>query len=119
MEQIVVKRFDQPDQANSMGGGQVDVLEVGGVTVARAEYPSGWSWKEHIGKASGQHSCLIEHVCMVMQGEAGIRMDDGTEKVVRAGDVFYVAPGHDFWVIGDRSYVSLHFLGARDYVKKA
>lgn len=53
-----------------------------------------------------------------MQGEAGIRMDDGTEKVVRAGDLFYVAPGHDFWVIGEQSYVSLHFLGAKDYVKQ-
>jgi hypothetical protein len=31
------------------------------------------------------------------------------------GQLFYVAPGHDSWVVGDEPYVSLHFLGAGDY----
>ena len=34
---------------------------------------------------------------------------------VRAGDVFYIPPGHDSWVVGGKPYVSLHFLGAGDY----
>jgi hypothetical protein len=32
-----------------------------------------------------------------------------------AGDVFYIAPGHDSWVVGDQPYVSLHFMGAAEY----
>jgi hypothetical protein len=32
-----------------------------------------------------------------------------------AGQLFYVAPGHDSWVVGDEPYVSLHFLGAGEY----
>jgi hypothetical protein len=35
---------------------------------------------------------------------------------MRAGDVFYIAPGHDSWVVGDEPYVSLHFMGAEKYV---
>ena len=35
-----------------------------------------------------------------------------------SGDLFYVPPGHDSWVVGDEPYVSLHFLGAEDYAVK-
>ena len=35
------------------------------------------------------------------------------------GELFYVAPGHDSWVVGDEPYVSLHFLGAGDYATVA
>jgi len=30
---------------------------------------------------------------------------------MRAGDLFYIGPGHESWVVGDEPYVSLHFLG--------
>ena len=34
------------------------------------------------------------------------------------GSLFYVpAEPHDSWVIGDKPYVSLHFLGASHYAK--
>jgi hypothetical protein len=42
-------------------------------------------------------------------------MADGTEKVMRPGDLFHVPPGHDSWVVGDEPYVSLHFMGSEDY----
>ena len=32
----------------------------------------------------------------------------------KAGDFFYVPAGHDSWVVGDESYVSLHILGSED-----
>jgi mannose-6-phosphate isomerase-like protein (cupin superfamily) len=46
-------------------------------------------------------------------------MDDGRIFEMRAGDVFYVPPGHDSWVLGDTPYVSLHFFGAGDYAAKS
>jgi quercetin dioxygenase-like cupin family protein len=46
-------------------------------------------------------------------------MDDGTERIMRAGDFFYVPPGHDSWVVGDEPYVSLHFMGADQYAHGA
>ena len=31
---------------------------------------------------------------------------------------FYIPPEpHDSWVVGDRRYVSLHFLGAQEYTR--
>ena len=44
-------------------------------------------------------------------------MTDGRIIEMKAGDVFYIAPGHDSWVVGDEPYVSLHFMGAAEYAK--
>jgi uncharacterized cupin superfamily protein len=52
---------------------------------------------------------------MVLAGRATAAMDDGTVTEMKAGDLFYIAPGHDSWVVGDQPYVSLHFLGANAY----
>jgi hypothetical protein len=50
-------------------------------------------------------------------GSAGVRMADGTEVVLKAGDFFTIPPGHDSWVIGEQEYVSLHLLGAETYAR--
>ena len=34
---------------------------------------------------------------------------------MKPGDIFYIEPGHDSWVVGEEPYVSLHLLGAGDY----
>jgi quercetin dioxygenase-like cupin family protein len=44
-------------------------------------------------------------------------MDDGRVIEMKAGDIFYIEPGHDSWVIGEEPYVSLHFLGAEQYAQ--
>jgi hypothetical protein len=43
------------------------------------------------------------------------RWSGGTE--MKPGDLFYIAPGHDSWVVGDEPYVSLHFMGAGEYAR--
>jgi mannose-6-phosphate isomerase-like protein (cupin superfamily) len=58
---------------------------------------------------------VVEHVGLVLSGAAAVKMDDGTEKVMREGEFFYVPPGHDSWVVGDEPYVSLHIMGSEDY----
>ena len=50
-----------------------------------------------------------------LSGAAAVLMDDGREVVMREGDLFYVPPGHDSWVVGDEPYVSLHIMGGEDY----
>ncbi len=60
----------------------------------------------------------MDHVGLVLAGHAVVRMDDGSEYDLKAGDLFAVGPGHDSWVTGDEPYVSLHFLGADEYASK-
>jgi quercetin dioxygenase-like cupin family protein len=57
----------------------------------------------------------VEHVGMVLSGRATAAMDDGRVIEMKAGHIFYIAPGHDSWVVGDEPYVSLPLLGAGQY----
>ena len=61
----------------------------------------------------------VEHVGLVLSGQAVTKMDDGPELVMKSGDLFYVPPGHDSWVVGDEPYVSLHILGSEHYATPA
>jgi quercetin dioxygenase-like cupin family protein len=45
-------------------------------------------------------------------------MSDGRVIELQAGEMFYIPPGHDSWVVGSQPYVSLHFSGAADYAKR-
>ena len=107
--------FEDPAEVRTFEKGKFELYRVGPSTVGRATYEPGWRWSEHVGRASGESSCQVEHVGLVLSGQAVARMDDGREVVMRTGDFFYVPPGHDSWVVGDEPYVSLHILGSESY----
>ena len=112
---IILKRFEQPDEVREFPFGKFELVTLGGMTIGRAIYQPGWKWSEHVGAALGETSCHVEHVGMVVSGCATAAMDSGEIIEMREGDMFYIPPGHDSWVVGDEPYVSLHFLGAGDY----
>jgi hypothetical protein len=114
---VVLKRFDTPDEKRIFEKGRFEVVRVGGMTIGRATYEPGWKWSVHVGARLGQTLCEVEHVGMVVSGRATAAMPDGRVIEMRAGDVFYIAPGHDSWVVGDEPYVSLHFMGADKYAR--
>lgn len=115
---VILKRFEAPDEVREFEKGRFELVRLGGMTVGRATYMPGWKWSVDVGAATGAKSCMVEHVGMVLAGCATAAMDDGRVIEMKAGDVFYVPPGHDSWVVGDEPYVSLHFLGADDYARK-
>jgi quercetin dioxygenase-like cupin family protein len=116
MLEVVLKRFEQPDEIRTFEKGRFELVRVGGMTIGRATYEPGWKWSVHVGRALGAKSCSVEHVGMVLSGRATAAMDDGHVIEMKAGDVFYIAPGHDSWVVGDEPYVSIHLMGADAYV---
>jgi quercetin dioxygenase-like cupin family protein len=115
MAELRIERFDSPAETRAFDKGRFELIEVGGMTIGRATYEPGWKWSEHVAPTAGTESCQVEHVGLVLSGQAAVRMDDGTERVLEPGDLFHVPPGHDSWVIGDEPYVSLHFVGADEY----
>jgi quercetin dioxygenase-like cupin family protein len=86
------------------------------MTIGRASYDPGWRWSEDVGD-SPDAMCQVEHVGWVVSGAAAVKMEDGIERVMHAGEFFYVPPGHDSWVVGDEPYVSLHLMGSEDYAR--
>jgi quercetin dioxygenase-like cupin family protein len=113
--QLELIPFDEPVETRHFEKGRFDLYRVGPTTIGRATYEPGWRWSEHVGPTAGTATCQVEHVGLVLGGRAAVRMDDGTERVMKEGDFFYVPPGHDSWVVGDEPYVSLHILGSEDY----
>lgn len=117
MYEVILKQFDHPDEVRTFEKGKFELVHAGGMTIGRATYQPGWKWSEHVGKAMGAKSCQVEHVGMVVSGRATAAMDDGRVIEMKPGDVFYISPGHDSWVVGDQPYISLHFMGADQYAR--
>lgn len=115
---VLLKRFDAPDETRVFEKGRFEIVRVGGMTIGRATYEPGWKWSVHVGAKLGQALCEVEHVGMVVSGCATAAMRDGRVIEMRAGDLFYIGPGHDSWVVGDEPYVSLHFMGADEYARR-
>jgi len=117
MYEVTLKRFEHPDEIRTFEKGKFELVHAGEMTIGRATYQPGWKWSEHVGKAAGAKTCIVEHVGMVVSGRATAAMDDGRVIEMKAGDVFYIAPGHDSWVVGNEPYVSVHFMGAESYAR--
>jgi hypothetical protein len=115
---MILKRFEAPDEVREMPLGRFEVVRIGGLTVGRATYQPGWRWSEHVGPGVGAERCAVEHVGLVVSGVATAAFTNGRVVLLRSGDLFYIPPEpHDSWVVGDEPYVSLHFLGADRYAK--
>lgn len=115
---VVLKRFERPDETRDMTLGKFEIVRLGGLTVGRATYQPGWKWSLHVGPELGLTRCPVEHIGLVISGEATAAFEDGRIIPLRAGELFHIPPlPHDSWVVGDEPYVSLHFLGADKYAK--
>jgi len=88
MLDVILKRFEQPDEVRIFEKGRFELVAPGGMTIGRASYEPGWRWSVHVGAASGAKSCMVEHVEMVISGCATAAMDDGRVIEMRAAEVF-------------------------------
>ena len=121
MLDIILKRFDQPDEVRIFDKGKFEIIRIGGLAIGRGTYEPGWRWSTDVGPRVGSSRCNVEHVCLVLSGCSAAAIDGRPQHMCPAGTFFYIPsgpPGHDSWVVGDEPYVSLHFLGTEHYAKK-
>jgi hypothetical protein len=115
---VILKKFEAPDEVREMEKGRFEIVRLGGLTIGRATYQPGWKWSEHVGPTVGARYCSVEHVGLVLSGTATAAFEDGRVIELRQGELFHIpALPHDSWVVGDKPYVSLHFLGADHYAR--
>ena len=116
MVDIIMKKFHEPDEIRKFDKGKFDIVEMAKMTFGRATYAPGWKWSIDVSPLVGTEFCEVEHLGMVLAGSATVAFKDGKIYTLEKGDIFYVSPQpHDSWVVGDKEYVSLHFLGAEKY----
>lgn len=100
-----------PDQIVTFEKGKVDIAKVGGTTIGKGYFEPGWSWEKSIKPIAKTDSCQLPHTHYVISGRLKVALDDGTEEEFVSGDVAYVPPGHNSWVVGDEPLVILDFGG--------
>ncbi|MDH3647153.1 MAG: cupin [Gammaproteobacteria bacterium] len=118
MDDIILKRFETPDEIRVFEKGKFEIIRFAGMTIGRATYSPGWKWSVDVSPLAGTEFCEVGHLGMVLAGKATCAFKDGEVHTLESGDLFQIGPEpHDSWVVGDTEYVSLHFQGAGEYAK--
>lgn len=115
MEEMEGKSLNRPDEVRTFDKGKLELVNIGGRTVGRATFQPGWRWSQSLKASANTKSCEAAHFQYHVSGTLRVRMDDGTEKDFKAGDVSYLKAGHDGWVVGDEPVVVVDFQGMLDY----
>jgi len=65
----------------------------------------------------GTDSCEVAHVGYAMAGRITVRMNDGSQKTIAAGQSCTIPPGHDAWVEGNERFVCIEVMNAEQFAK--
>jgi uncharacterized cupin superfamily protein len=116
-EKIEKKSLTRPDETRSFDKGRVELVTVNDVTFGRATLQPGWKWSTCVKPIVNTKSCEAAHLQYHVSGRLHVIMDDGSEQEFGPGDVYYIPPGHDAWVVGKEPAVIVDISGMRDYAK--
>jgi hypothetical protein len=117
MKTAELKSFGKPDEIRDFPKGRLELVKIGGATVARAVFEPGWRWADSVQPIAKTKSCEAPHFQYHVSGVLHILMDDGTEFDCKAGDVSLLPSGHDAWTVGDEPAIVVDFQGMVDYAK--
>jgi len=121
MARLKVKKFSEPDELSQFTHGNASVLDFQGTKIVRRVFEPGWVWSKHSNPDKAK-TCPATHFIHCISGVIHVRMDDGTEADVRGGEVAWIPPGHDAWVVGEEPATVVDFqgavYGAKDTAKK-
>lgn len=112
-----VKSHNSPDEVRTPNKTRVEVVQFDGVTMGRFNFEPGWRWSECVKPVVKTEQCQLSHVGYAVSGQLMVRMTDGTEKAIVAGESYTIPPGHDAWVVGTEPYVGIEVMSADVYAK--
>ena len=115
MSKMQKKSFSRPGETRTFEKGELQLLDLGGVTFGRATFQPGWKWSTSVKPLVHTKSCEAAHLTYHASGRLRVIMDDGSEEEFGPGDVSLIPPGHDAWVIGDETVVLIDVSGMANY----
>jgi hypothetical protein len=119
MSKVEKKTLSKPDDTRSFDKGHVELATVGNVTFGRGTFQPGWKWSTCVKPLVKTKSCEVSHLSYHVSGRLHVTMDDGSTQEFGPGDVSFIPPGHDAWVVGNEPAVIIDISGMKDYAKKA
>ena len=116
---IEAKSISSPDEVRPFADkGKAEVVNIGGREVIRGTFEPGWKWSDHVKPIAQTESCQAAHFGFCQSGRMKVRMDDGAEAEIKAGDFVAIPPGHDAWIEGDEQCVLIDFGEVGGYAKQ-
>ena len=70
MLDLIIKRFNDPDEVRVFEKGRFELLMLPGMTIGKATYKPGWIWSKDVSPLSETEFCNVEHLGMVLEGSA-------------------------------------------------
>ena len=113
------KSLNAPDEVRTPDKTRVEVVHLGGFTLGRFTLGPGWRWSECIKPVVKTDHCQVSHIGSVVSGRLTVRMKDGAQKTVGAGDSYAIPPGHDAWVEGHEPVIAIEMMSADIYARPA
>ena len=114
--EILSRNLDKnPDEVRKFTNGKVELANLGESTIGRVILEPDWKWSKDVKPIANTNSCQFAHTQYAISGRIRVRMDDGTEQEFGAGEVMYIPPGHDGWVVGNEPFVAVDFTGMKEY----
>jgi quercetin dioxygenase-like cupin family protein len=112
------RSFQTPDEVRTFEKGKLELLNMAGGQVGRFTVLPGWRWSTHVKPMAKTDLCVFHHFQYVLAGRMRVKMADGSEFEVEAGQVLDLPPGHDAWVVGNDPFVAVDWTGTSNYAKK-
>lgn len=119
MDSMKLKHFTNPDELRQLPKTRLEIINIDSLTFMRATFLPGWKWSDCVKPTVNTASCEVPHINYIISGKMVVRMDNGDEKEMNAGDLALIPPGHDAWVVGNEACVTLDFSGGMIYGKKS
>ncbi len=114
---LLVKSHSSPDEVHTPNKTRVQVVQLGEFTIGRFNFEPGWRWSACVKPVVKTDRCQVSHVGYAAPGRITVRMKDGTEGTMVAGESYTIPPGHDAWVEGNQPFVGIEVMSAEVYAK--
>ena len=89
MADIMISNVDAHGERRPFAAhGHVVLANAGAAAVLRGSFEPGWHWSADVAPLAGTTSCQVHHLGYVLTGSMRIRLDDGTERDLAAGDLY-------------------------------
>src|SRR5215207_4650283 len=105
------KSLNSSDETITSEKEKIELVNLGGFSIARMTLEPGWSWEKHVKPQEKTDSCQVSHTSLILSGRARTVMDDGTVVDSGPGDIAIVPPGHNTLVVGDEPCIVIDFSG--------
>lgn len=85
---LLKANFRSPHDVRKPDKAELQVVKVGGASIAKAKMQPGWKWSQSIKPIAKTESCMASHFGLVLSGRCHISQDDGTEAGSGTGRCF-------------------------------